>query len=302
MRNDELKQLAFNSSFRIHRSSFLLVASGDEEVAAEALACVEPRARALEAGRGGERGKLREVVLVRVLGVDALARAEMYVEVERVDSDGLRARAFQMHLDPALALVVERDVAEGAHMEVGLKLAVDARQKVQVEGGGDAERIVVGGFEDGGVFLQVRADEQPVARAEHTAHAAQEVARLPAVEVADVGAEEEDEGADGVVQVLAEARERRVVVARVSRDRKRRVVLQKRVRALFERGRRDVNGDVKQSPLPTKKRLDDAARLRGAAAAQLEERDRGALRGGPGDLVRAAGEDFAFGARQVVFG
>ena len=72
--------------------------------------------------------------------------------------------------------------------------------------------------------------------------------------------------------------------------------------ALFERGRRDVNGHVKQTRLPAEQRLDDAAGLGSAAAAEFEERDGGAPRGRLGDLARAAREDFAFGARQVVFG
>src|SRR5215204_820428 len=132
-----------SSYFIIPRSSFIICLR-HEEVAAEALGRVEPGVLAPEAGLGGERRKLVERILVGVLRVDALARAEVDAEVERLDADGLRARAFEVHLDAPLRLVVERDVAEVAQGEVGAQLAVDAREEVEVEGGRDAERVVVG--------------------------------------------------------------------------------------------------------------------------------------------------------------
>src|SRR5215210_2776101 len=84
----------------------------DEEAAAEALARVEPRVRALESGLGGEGGQLGERVLVGVLRVEPLARAEADFEAERADADGLLAPALKVHLDAPLRLVVEREVAE----------------------------------------------------------------------------------------------------------------------------------------------------------------------------------------------
>src|SRR5947209_862250 len=182
--------------------------TSDEEVAAEALARVEPRVRARESGLVCERGKLGEVVLVRVLRVHALARAEVDCEAERTDVDRLRARAFEVHLDSAPLRVVERDVAEGAQGEVRMKLSVDAREEIEVEGGGDAERVVVRGFENRGVFLEVCAEQKRVARAQHAAQTPEEGARAFAVEVADVRAEEEYERARVAAQVFGDARAR----------------------------------------------------------------------------------------------
>src|SRR5207248_1113074 len=71
--------------------------------------------------------------------------------------------------------------------------------------------------------------------------------------------------------------------------------------ARFERRVRDVDGDVAQPRLTCEQRLDDAARLRGAAATEFDERDFKTPRRALDYLAGAAREDFAFGARQVVF-
>ena len=60
------------------------------------------------------------------------------------DAHRLPARAPQVHLDAALARIVDRLVLEGAEVEGAGQLAVDAGQQVEVEGGGDALRVVVG--------------------------------------------------------------------------------------------------------------------------------------------------------------
>src|SRR5205807_8324209 len=104
-------------------------------------------------------------------GVYALAGVEAYFEAGRGDIDRLRARAFEVHVDSAPLRVVEGDVSEGGQVEIGMKLSVDAREEVQVEGSCDAERIVVCGFENRGVFLQVCAEQKRVARAAHAAQA-----------------------------------------------------------------------------------------------------------------------------------
>ena len=49
---------------------------------------------------------------------------------------------------------------EGVEIEIAAELAVDAAQQVQVEVGGDALRIVIGGFEHRPVLPQVRADQE----------------------------------------------------------------------------------------------------------------------------------------------
>src|SRR5690349_24808584 len=93
--------------------------------------------------RVGERrdrppaGGLRELlerldrVLVGILGVDRLAAREG--EVAAGDTYGLRAQAFEMHLDAMIRRVVERAMAECGEVEVTPELAVHAAQDIEVE-------------------------------------------------------------------------------------------------------------------------------------------------------------------------
>ena len=60
-----------------------------------------------------------------------------------------------VHLDAAFVGVPAGAVDEGVEVEVGVEIAVEAGEDVEVEGGGDTGGVVVGG-EDGGDGL-VRA-------------------------------------------------------------------------------------------------------------------------------------------------
>ena len=62
--------------------------------------------------------------------------------------DVLRRRRAQAHLDPLALAVEERDVLEGVDVEVGVELAVEHVQDVEVELRGDAGAVVVGGLDD----------------------------------------------------------------------------------------------------------------------------------------------------------
>ena len=53
-----------------------------------------------------------------------------------------------MHFDPGTTLVVNRPMAKLAQVKVGVQLAIDAPQKIQIEGSGYAFAIVVGPFQD----------------------------------------------------------------------------------------------------------------------------------------------------------
>ena len=91
-----------------------------------------------------------ERVLVGILGVDGLARCEM--EAVLSQRDVLCPHRYEVHLDPALGRVVEGVVAPAFQVEVRSQLAVDARKKIQIERGGHAARVVVGGVQHRGSF------------------------------------------------------------------------------------------------------------------------------------------------------
>ena len=74
---------------------------------------------------------------------------------------------------------------EGAEIEIGAELAIDARQQIEIEFRRDALGIVVGVVENFGVLHQIDADHEQRALAQHAAGMAQEFARFVRLEIAD---------------------------------------------------------------------------------------------------------------------
>ena len=84
-------------------------------------------------------------------------------------------------------------MAEGVDRDVAVELAVDAREEVQVELGGHAFGIVIGGDQPLDRLDPVHPDQQLRAGAEQRAELAQQVGRAPRDEIADGRAGEEAE-------------------------------------------------------------------------------------------------------------
>src|SRR5690606_12348753 len=89
----------------------------------------EIRRRPARLRREGPESLGRE--LVRILGVDGLARPE--VEIPAEDLHALRMQADEMHLDPALRRVPARIMHETREVEIPSQLAVDPREQIEVE-------------------------------------------------------------------------------------------------------------------------------------------------------------------------
>ena len=130
--------------------------------------------------------------------------------------------------------------AKAVEVEVGEQLRVHAREQVLVEGGGHAERIVVGEQQVALGLDEVGAEQQRVARAQGPADLREELARGGRIEVADVRAEEEDEHRAAVGPVARGVAQPLLVGRAVADDRD---VLEAPERALgeLERRRRDVD-------------------------------------------------------------
>jgi len=62
-------------------------------------------------------------------------------------------------------------VAERGRVEVGTEFAVDPHQKVPVERGGYAPRVVIGRFQDREFLPQIDAEEQPATGADELCNA-----------------------------------------------------------------------------------------------------------------------------------
>ena len=89
--------------------------------------------------------------------------------------------------------VPDRVMREAAEIEIRPKLAIGAHQQIEIEGGGDASRIVIGGDEDPLALLQIDAEEEGAARPEQARGIAEEGARLAVRQIADGRAGEEAE-------------------------------------------------------------------------------------------------------------
>ena len=103
----------------------------------------------------------------------------------------LRAVGLQVHLDARIGLVEKSHVLPARGREVGAQQGVGVQQQVAVEGRRHAQRIVVGGLQDGLVFHPVDADQDAAARPARSAHGVrltQQGQRLGGGEVADAGA------------------------------------------------------------------------------------------------------------------
>ena len=207
----------------------------------------------------------------------------------------LAARA-QAHLDPLVLGVEQGDVVEVLGVEVGVELAVEDAQDVAVELGGDALLVVVGGLQHARVLDQVGAHQQVVVGAEQAADRAQEATAAAGLEVADGAAEERDDPRPDrrghAVEVALEVADH-AVHAQAG------VLLGERLRAVAHHALGHVDRHVALQRAGGVQRVEQHARLRGRARAELDELDGARQRR---QLGRGLLEDRALGARGVVLG
>ena len=84
-------------------------------------------------------------------------------------------------------------MGEAVEVETAAKLAIDAREQIEVESGGHALRVVIGGQEDRRRFLEIDADEEQAVLAQEPRCIGEEGGRLFMAEIADGRAGEEAE-------------------------------------------------------------------------------------------------------------
>ena len=77
-----------------------------------------------------------------------------------LDVDSLIGFADEVHLDPSMGSIEKRTVSELVDGEVGVEGAIDMREQVAVEGGGDSPLIVIGLLKSFGVFDEVNPNQQ----------------------------------------------------------------------------------------------------------------------------------------------
>ena len=184
---------------------------------------------------------------------------------------------------------------ERVEVEVGPELAVQHGEHVLVEPGGDARRVVVGGFDDRRVLDQVGPEHEPVVGPQQVRDAGQEGRPLRRLEVADRAPEEGDHPRaaerDPLQVALVVAHEPAHVDAVLAGNR-----LGRRPGDLL----RDVDRCVRAEAAVVAQRVEQHASLRGRPGAELDQRRRGACR--LADPRGVALEDRALRPRRVVLG
>src|SRR3954463_138244 len=108
---------------------------------AEVIVGVGPYCRRGPAGATRQCAKRVDRIFIAVLGVDGFAGAELDALPAHLDALALEAR--QMHLDARTVAVKEGMMLEAGWIELGVELAIDARQQVEIELRRHALRIVI---------------------------------------------------------------------------------------------------------------------------------------------------------------
>src|SRR5580698_10303614 len=115
--------------------------------------------------------------------MDGFAGAEF--ERRIADAHPLTFRAGKMHFDPAALGIVEGVVLEGFKIEIRAKLAIDARQQVEIEFGRDTFGVVVSAIENVRSLGEIDAHHEDRTSAQYGPGPAQKGRRLVRLEIAD---------------------------------------------------------------------------------------------------------------------
>ena len=216
------------------------------------------------------------------------------MENSSIDARALRMPARQVHLDASGLGMVDGAVAEAVEVERAVQLAVDARQQIEVERGGDASGVVVGGVENARVLLQVDADQQRAGRSEPIGEASQHPHRLRRMEVADGRTREEAQ--TGRLRERLRQTKRAGKVGVQGRDGELGIIPRQR----FGRGEqmltRDVDGYVARRSI---ERFQQQPHLDAGAAAELQKDH--ARRQHGSDVARPRLQDLGLGPCEIVF-
>jgi len=214
------------------------------------------------------------------------------------DGDGLTGAGAKVHFDAVRCCIEESRVRELPEIEIGAEFAIDAGEKIEIEGGGDTDGIVVGAEQRLNGLEHVRAEEKRVTGQKNLADAAEKIRTGGAVKVADVAAEEENEkmfaggtaGGDFAKSVEIFALEADDADA---------VDVAKLAAKNGKRGRRNFDGVI-PGGLPAGKGFEEQAGFAAGAAAELGD-DNGA-RELVDDFPGVQLEQMFFGAGQAVLG
>ena len=203
-----------------------------------------------------------------------------------------------MHLDAVCCFIDESRVGKLRQVEIASKFAIDAGEKIEVEGGGNTDGVVVGTDQCLKGLEHVRAEEKRVTWQKYLADPVKKIGAGGTVKVADVAAEKENQkmfagGAAGgnfaePVEILA-----------FEADNADAVDVVKFAAQNGEGSGRNLNGVV-PGGLPAGERFQKQARFAAGAAAEFGD-DNG-TRKLVDNIPCVQSKQGFFGPRQTVFG
>jgi hypothetical protein len=186
-----------------------------------------------------------------------------------------------MHFDTLLHGVVTRFVPERPEVKIGAQLAVDTREEIQIERGGDSKRIVVGFEQLGKRFFKICAEEERIARKQYAVNFGEKTLGSVTIEIADRAAEKKHEQ----TIIFAAPRcgcQQTVEIGALKSDNADALDAAQFTFTTCQRGGRNFNRAVSGALAP-REGLQQPARLLAAAASQFRHQD---LRLQAGDDVR----------------
>ena len=124
---------------------------------------VDPLGVAAEASLSSEPADFSGRIFVAAFGPDGLTCDKIDNAIGLGDRHPLVSFGAQVHFYTAFVLVEADRVLELRQVKISVQFAIDASQQIQIEGCGDAQRIVVGIEQLGNRLLQVGPQQQRVA-------------------------------------------------------------------------------------------------------------------------------------------
>src|SRR5262249_15975394 len=126
-----------------------------KEIFGEGPLRVYPLFFAKESGFASHLPDFAEPEFVARFGPNRLAFLQRDLKPRTRNGHGMADLRAEVHLDPALGVIVAGFVAEVTEIEIGVHLAVEPREKIQVERGRRTDGIVVSGNQPGYGFNKI---------------------------------------------------------------------------------------------------------------------------------------------------
>ena len=269
----------------------------DPEIFGKTPRLIHPLRLAVEAGVVCEADEFVMRIFVGAFGPDSFVLFELNGYGGLRDGNFLPGAGAEVHFDTVRCFIEDGEVRELRKVEVGAEFAIDSGQEVEIEGGGDSNRVIVSVNQGLYGFEHVGAEQKRVAGLENLAQIVEEVRACGAIEITDGAAKKEDEQMFARGPARGDFAETVEIFAFEAYDADA-VDVAEFAAENGERGRRNFDGVV-PGGLPAGEGFEEQARFAAGAAPEFGN-DNGARKlvdDFPGVLMK----DAFFGSREAVF-